>query len=467
MAEEERAVLALEDQSSDAVGGGATVSATAATQVLTVGGDSVALDHLGPIVVNLDGTLTRIANWQEMSEREQAVARRRVAKRNKERMADLESRPPPPRPRVAACAIDVDGTLFTSGGLVQERTAAVLLQARAAGVLPIICTGKIPGPWQAPINALDLRAPAIFLQGALVQDAAGATVLERTLPASALRGALLITGALEREHGAAQACCLACCGGEYLCATASPLARETPHGLLAHGEPEPRPVCSSGGAASLAEALGLEGGAQEARPVHKLVVCLGAELVGTEGAAAAFLARLRGSLGEGAELLSYAHTAQIVEVVPKGVSKAAALRELLPKLGLGPEQLLAIGDGSNDVSMLSLAGIGVAVRNASDDAKQAADFVRNRRPPRQRSSNPPAHRQLTGMPRMAGFGCHQRRGRGGGRAGALRASVRADGGPPPPLTWGWLRGGSGGAPDSGRCLYGSLGNGYAVSVWVH
>ena len=64
---------------------------------------------------------------------------------------------------------------------MQERTAAVLLQARAAGVLPIICTGKIPGPWQAPINALDLRAPAIFLQGALVQDAAGATLLERTL----------------------------------------------------------------------------------------------------------------------------------------------------------------------------------------------------------------------------------------------------------------------------------------------
>ena len=49
--EEERAVLALEDQSSDAVGGGAAVSTAAASQGLTVGGDSVALDHLGPIVM--------------------------------------------------------------------------------------------------------------------------------------------------------------------------------------------------------------------------------------------------------------------------------------------------------------------------------------------------------------------------------------------------------------------------------
>ena len=59
-------------------------------QRLTVGGDAVALDHLGPIVINLDGTLTRIANWAEMTEREQAITKRRVAKRNLERKANLE-----------------------------------------------------------------------------------------------------------------------------------------------------------------------------------------------------------------------------------------------------------------------------------------------------------------------------------------------------------------------------------------
>ena len=42
----------------------------------------VVLDHLGPIVVNSDGTLARIANWDELSEQEQSVAKRRIAKRN-------------------------------------------------------------------------------------------------------------------------------------------------------------------------------------------------------------------------------------------------------------------------------------------------------------------------------------------------------------------------------------------------
>ena len=49
-------------------------------------GEAVTLDHLGPVVVNSDGSLSRIANWGEMTEREQALTKRRVAKRNVERL---------------------------------------------------------------------------------------------------------------------------------------------------------------------------------------------------------------------------------------------------------------------------------------------------------------------------------------------------------------------------------------------
>ena len=52
-------------------------------------GQPVVLDHLGPVVVNSDGTLARIANWHEMSEREQQVTQRRIAKRNMERLQVL------------------------------------------------------------------------------------------------------------------------------------------------------------------------------------------------------------------------------------------------------------------------------------------------------------------------------------------------------------------------------------------
>ena len=53
-------------------------------------GEKVALDHLGPLIVNPDGSLRRIANWQSLSEGERTVALRRVAKRNAERLAKLE-----------------------------------------------------------------------------------------------------------------------------------------------------------------------------------------------------------------------------------------------------------------------------------------------------------------------------------------------------------------------------------------
>eukprot|EP01033_Poteriospumella_lacustris_P012256 gene12256-8767_t len=52
-------------------------------------GSSVSMDHLGPIIVNTDGTTRRIANWNEMTESEQANAIRLISARNKRRIADL------------------------------------------------------------------------------------------------------------------------------------------------------------------------------------------------------------------------------------------------------------------------------------------------------------------------------------------------------------------------------------------
>ncbi|EGD83232.1 hypothetical protein PTSG_03864 [Salpingoeca rosetta] len=56
---------------------------------LTVDGDAVALDELGPMVVNKDGTLSRITNWRSMSEQEQATTLRVLKKRNAQRIKAL------------------------------------------------------------------------------------------------------------------------------------------------------------------------------------------------------------------------------------------------------------------------------------------------------------------------------------------------------------------------------------------
>jgi hypothetical protein len=60
-------------------------------------------------------------------------------------------------------------------------------------------------------------------------------------------------------------------------------------------------------------------------------------------------------------------------VLAAGVSKASALRWLAAERGIAPAQVMAIGDDLNDVEMLQWAGLGVAMGNAIEEARAAAD----------------------------------------------------------------------------------------------
>ena len=64
-----------------------------------------------------------------------------------------------------------------------------------------------------------------------------------------------------------------------------------------------------------------------------------------------------------------------LELVPKGIDKAKSLTRLLTKINLTPADLIAFGDGYNDLSMLKLAGIGVAMENAAPEVRAEADYV--------------------------------------------------------------------------------------------
>ena len=64
-----------------------------------------------------------------------------------------------------------------------------------------------------------------------------------------------------------------------------------------------------------------------------------------------------------------------IEVVPLGIDKAKTLEVLLKKLGLSRENLIAVGDGWNDISMIEYAGLGVAMNNAQDEVKAKADYI--------------------------------------------------------------------------------------------
>lgn len=59
---------------------------------LANGGQTVKLDSLGPMVVNVDGSLSRISNWDKMTEMEQKSTMRVLGKRNKARLEALKEK---------------------------------------------------------------------------------------------------------------------------------------------------------------------------------------------------------------------------------------------------------------------------------------------------------------------------------------------------------------------------------------
>lgn len=65
----------------------------------------------------------------------------------------------------------------------------------------------------------------------------------------------------------------------------------------------------------------------------------------------------------------------MVEVTPRGVSKARGLEVLCEKLGCTPEHAVAFGDSGNDINIMRRAGFSVAMGNAMDDVKAIASYV--------------------------------------------------------------------------------------------
>ena len=64
-----------------------------------------------------------------------------------------------------------------------------------------------------------------------------------------------------------------------------------------------------------------------------------------------------------------------LEILPKGIDKAASLERLLSRLSMSKDEMIACGDGYNDLSMIEYAGLGVAMDNAVLPVKKAADYV--------------------------------------------------------------------------------------------
>lgn len=71
----------------------------------------------------------------------------------------------------------------------------------------------------------------------------------------------------------------------------------------------------------------------------------------------------------------YRSEAFFIEIMPENIDKAVSLEKLCEYTGAAREELAACGDGYNDMPMIRYAGLGIAMANAKDPVREAADVV--------------------------------------------------------------------------------------------
>ena len=96
-------------------------------------------------------------------------------------------------------------------------------------------------------------------------------------------------------------------------------------------------------------------------------------MIGTPEQTPGRIEEIRQEFGSAAQIVR--SKAIYIEITRPDANKGRALRWLAESMGLTMEEVMAIGDSNNDVSMLKMAGIGVAVANGVDSAKQAAKYL--------------------------------------------------------------------------------------------
>jgi Cof subfamily protein (haloacid dehalogenase superfamily) len=244
--------------------------------------------------------------------------------------------------RLIAC--DIDGTLLNSQHELTSRTEHVLRRAMARGARVVLATGKSFTSSKGLIQHLGLTTPGVYVQGLVICAADGEVLHSQTLDLDIIQR---ITTFAEAENLSV----LAYSGSRLMMAVKD---KELMDILVAHHEPRPDIV---GPLSRVASDL----------PLNKLIVSCREEKM------PALRKRLREHVDGRAEVVL--STSFLLEILPLGASKGAGLAWLLDYLGVPTDEVLAIGDGENDIEMLRMAAIGVAVANAMPAVKDMADAI--------------------------------------------------------------------------------------------
>lgn len=256
------------------------------------------------------------------------------------------------RPLFKVLLCDMDGTLLNSQSKITEKTAAALKEAIERGVKVFIATGKTrPAVITAcqsaglvgEVGVVSETSPGVFVQGLLVYGQHGKVVHSQLLSQDVCMKAFQYS--LEEKRPL-----LGFSGDRIVTLFDHPLIEHL-HTFYMEPKAEVAP--------SLDHII-------KNYQIQKLLFADTAEQV--SNVIRPFWTKELGHLARCVQAQD-----DMLEIIPVGSSKGKGVKILLENLGVHPDEVMAIGDGENDIEMLDLVGWGVAMGNATPQTLAVAN----------------------------------------------------------------------------------------------
>lgn len=244
-------------------------------------------------------------------------------------------------------AIDIDGTLIKSDQTISPRTRTVLIHAQEQGVQVVITTGRPTfgaAPFADELRLADFGSHVISFNGSEIHNWATKELIHSVLLDKDIKPYIYDCA---KQKGfqilayVGQNVVAEDPNNEYVrfSSTRNKMPIRTVQNFLTDTDNEQPKFLIVG----------------DPEPLHALELEMAANLKGK------------------AEV--YRSEPFFLEIVPYGIDKATGLSVLCTKLGISKDNIIAFGDGFNDVSMIEYAGVGVAMGNAQQILKNRADYI--------------------------------------------------------------------------------------------
>lgn len=254
-------------------------------------------------------------------------------------------------------ALDIDHTLLNEAGHITPRVRQAIAAAIERGVHVTLATGRRLFSARMVAAELGVQLPIILYHGALIYDTASEAVLYQCPLSQELAGGLV---AAAREYKLQPFLYINPAHDPHEFVYTGPAAEDDPFTEPYRASIQRRlrrtPSYHELGAVAPSLAIGILG---KARPVM------------------GFYRRLCGELACYTVLTPFMHEPgrMSLDLIHPSCSKASTLEHLAAQYGVPMAEVMAIGDGINDLEMLRAAGLGVAMGNAVPEVQACADAI--------------------------------------------------------------------------------------------